>query len=115
MRGPMIQVQTLSIITVWFCSDASIDEGDLGGRPAKKIWVAPKVKTLTEEDLDKYTIFDVIMPLPGIDVAFPGGKLGDRYREFLTVDGLDPNNFQRKQKYGSIESLGRSVVDMTLH
>ena len=68
--------------------------------------MAPKVKTLTEGDLEKYTIFDVIMPLPGIDVAFPGGTLGDRYREFLTVDGLDPNNFHRKQKYASVKSLG---------
>lgn len=67
--------------------------------------MAPKVKTLTEEDLDKYTIFDVIMPLPGIDVAFPGGTLGGRYREFLTTDGLDPDNFHRKQRYGPVYTL----------
>lgn len=66
-----------------------------GGR---KPWVAPKVKTLAAEDLENYTIFDVIMPLPGIDVAFPGGSLGERYKEFLIADGLDPNNFVRKQK-----------------
>ena len=56
------------------------------------------MKTLTEEDIDKYSIFDVIMPLPGIDVAYPGGSLGERYREFLRLDGLDPENFHRKQK-----------------
>jgi tRNA pseudouridine13 synthase len=88
------------------CAHRSLDEEISGGRPTKKPWVAPKVKILTEEDLDKYTIFDVIMPLPGIDVAFPGGALGDRYREFLVVDSLDPSNFHRKQKYGSITSLG---------
>jgi len=87
-----------------------LDEAASGGRSAKKPWVAPKVKTLIEGDLDKHTIFDVIMPLPGIDVAFPGGTLGDRYREFLTADGLDPNNFHRKQKYGSIKSLREVVV-----
>lgn len=59
------------------------------------------MKTLTEEDLDKYTIFDVIMPLPGTDVSYPGGALGGRYREFLRLDGLDPDNFVRKQKYVS--------------
>ena len=48
--------------------------------------------------LDKYSIFDVIMPLPGKDVDFPGGALGERYREFLRRDGLDPENFVRKQK-----------------
>lgn len=67
-------------------------------RRSRKPYVAPKVKTLTEEDLDKYTIFDVIMPLPGTDVAYPGGQLGERYREFLRMDGLDPNNFVRRQK-----------------
>jgi tRNA pseudouridine13 synthase len=68
------------------------------GKKSKKPWVAPRVKTLTTDDIDKYTIFDVIMPLPGKDVAFPGGKLGEMYREFLQVDGLDPDNFVRKQK-----------------
>ena len=66
---------------------------------SRKPWQPAKVKTLTESDLDKYTIFDVIMPLPGRDVALPGGKLGERYREFLVADGLDPDNFERKQKY----------------
>jgi tRNA pseudouridine13 synthase len=56
------------------------------------------VRTLTEEDVDKYSIFDVVMPLPGNDVAFPGGALGKRYREYLIQDGLDPDNFQRLQK-----------------
>ena len=105
-----MQVQVLSVIVRRCCAHRSSDEEVPGRRPAKKTWVAPKVKTLTEEDLDKYTIFDVIMPLPGIDVAFPGGTLGDRYREFLTTDGLDPNNFHRKQRYRSIKSLGQSVA-----
>jgi tRNA pseudouridine13 synthase len=56
------------------------------------------VKTLAEEDIDKYSIFDVVMPLPGNDVAFPGGALGQKYREYLIRDGLDPDNFQRRQK-----------------
>lgn len=67
-------------------------------KKTRKPWVPPRVKTLTEEDLDKYTIFDVVMPLPGTDVAYPGGKLGERYREFLRLDGLDPENFVRKQR-----------------
>lgn len=59
---------------------------------------------MTEEDVDKYSIFDVIMPLPGRDVAYPGGALGERYREFLRTDGLDPDNFVRKQKCVSSSS-----------
>jgi tRNA pseudouridine13 synthase len=53
---------------------------------------------MTSDDVDKYTIFDVIMPLPGKDVAYPEGILGEKYCEFLRLDGLDPDNFVRKQK-----------------
>lgn len=43
-------------------------------------------------------MFDVIMPLPGTDVAYPGGELGELYKEFLRRDGLDPTDFRRRQK-----------------
>ena len=80
-------------------TDSTVDDVPQNtSRGGRKAWEPPKVKTLTTEDLDKYSILDVIMPLPGIDVAFPGGTLGERYKEFLRADGLDPNNFVRKQK-----------------
>lgn len=63
-----------------------------------KSFTSGKVKALTESDLADYTIFDVIMPLPGYDVAYPGGELGERYRAFLKADGLDPDNLVRNQK-----------------
>ena len=66
---------------------------------SRKAWESPNVKALSQEDLDKYTIFDVIMPLPGKDVDFPSGALGERYKEFLKADGLDPDNFVRKQRW----------------
>ena len=37
-----------------------------------------------------------LQSVPKVD--FPGGALGERYREFLRRDGLDPDNFVRKQK-----------------
>ncbi|KAJ4481683.1 pseudouridine synthase [Lentinula edodes] len=77
---------------------------------ARKPWSPPQVKTLTEEDLNKYTILDVIMPLPGTDVAYPGGQLGDRYREFLKIDSLDPDNFVRKQKDYTLSGSYRKIL-----
>ena len=38
------------------------------------------------------------MPLPGTDVDYPGGELGELYRKYLKLDGLDPDYFVRKQK-----------------
>jgi tRNA pseudouridine13 synthase len=57
-----------------------------------------KVKVLQDSDVDNYTIYDVLMPLPGTDVAYPGGELGELYKEFLKLDGLDPSDFSRKQR-----------------
>jgi len=74
------------------------EQPDRGGRRHKKPWEPPQVKALAADDVDKYSIFDVVMPLPGKDVAFPGGPLGDRYKEFLRRDGIDPENFHRKHK-----------------
>ncbi|KAG7096834.1 hypothetical protein E1B28_004243 [Marasmius oreades] len=78
----------------------------------RKPWTPPRIKTLTEEDFGNYTIFDVIMPLPGTDVAYPGGKLGERYREFLVMDGLDPDNFVRKQKDYTLGGSYRKVLHL---
>jgi tRNA pseudouridine13 synthase len=64
--------------------------------------------------LDKYTIFDVVMPLPGTDVAYPGGALGEKYKEYLRMDGLDPDNFVRKQKYGCIGSSSHALLNCLL-
>ncbi|KAF9008970.1 pseudouridine synthase [Cyathus striatus] len=81
-------------------------------RKSRKPYVAPRVKTLTEDDIDKYTVFDVIMPLPGTDVAYPGGKLGERYREFLRMDGLDPDNFVRKQRDYTLNGSYRAILHL---
>lgn len=79
-----------------FDSHRSAEKAKPEGR--RKPWQSPRVKVLTEADLVKYSIFDVIMPLPGTDVAYPGGDVGQRYRQYLKLDGLDPDNFVRKQK-----------------
>ncbi|QRW16173.1 pseudouridine synthase [Rhizoctonia solani] len=74
------------------------DIDDLGNGESEKRMesgkrTAPrKVKILAEEDLPHYSMFDIVMPLPGTDVA--GGELGNMYREFLKLDGLDPNDFK---------------------
>lgn len=57
------------------------------------------MKTLTQEDINsgRYTIFDVVLQLPGFVVGYPPGQLGVLYRSLMEADGLDPNNLHRKQ------------------
>lgn len=77
----------------------------------KKKFKPVAVKVLTEEDADKYSIFDVVMPLPGRDVAYPGGELGDMYKKFLETDGLDPMNLTRihNKEYSLLGSYRKMV------
>ena len=56
-----------------------------------------QVKCLTAEDVGQYSIFDVVMPTPGWDVVYPEA-LGDKYRELMKLDGLDPDDLRRPQK-----------------
>ncbi|PFH52814.1 hypothetical protein AMATHDRAFT_73940 [Amanita thiersii Skay4041] len=88
----------------------SWDQGSNSRKVARKPWTPPRVKTLAYEDLDKYNMFDVIMPLPGTDVAYPGGELGKKYREFLHMDALDPDNWVRKQREYTLNGSYRAVL-----
>ncbi|THV08431.1 tRNA pseudouridine synthase D [Dendrothele bispora CBS 962.96] len=81
-------------------------------KQSRKPWTPPRVKVLTEDDLDKYSIFDIIMPLPGTDVAYPGGALGARYRQFLEMDGLDPDNWVRKQRDYTLAGSYRKILHL---
>lgn len=82
------------------------NKGKKPQKGGKRPYVAPKIKVLSsEEDLNGYTIFDVIMPLPGRDVAYPGGQLGERYKEFLKLDGLDPDNLVHAQRCVAANAL----------
>jgi len=52
------------------------------------------------------------MPLPGTHVAYPGGPLGEKYREYLRLDGLDPDNFVRKQKEYTLAGSYRAMIHL---
>ncbi|KAH9077316.1 tRNA pseudouridine synthase D [Lactarius deliciosus] len=84
-------------------SGADVEELPTSRKSDKKPWQPPR-----------YSIFDVVMPLPGNDVAFPGGALGQKYREYLIQDGLDPDNFQRRQKKLSWSVLRYTDPDVPL-
>lgn len=55
---------------------------------------------ITQGDIDagKYTMADIILPMPGYAVVYPAGKLGVLYREIMESDRLDPDDMFRKQK-----------------
>lgn len=63
-----------------------------------------KVRALTAEDIasGKYTVNDVVLPMPGFAVTYPAGEIGEVYRRVIREDGVDPDNMWRKQKEYSL-------------
>ncbi|KAG0250484.1 multisubstrate pseudouridine synthase 7 [Mortierella polycephala] len=69
-----------------------------------------RAKVLTPEDVDKYTIYDVVLPLPGFDVVYPTHEIGAKYKELMAKDGLDPHQMTRGSKDYSLSGSYRCIL-----
>lgn len=59
-----------------------------------------EVKHVKKADIDSnsYTIFDVILPLPGHDVLYPANECAEWYKERLAQDDLSSEKLKQKNK-----------------
>ena len=84
--------------------DRAMTEGDYTrARPLSK----------EEAESGRWTIFDIVLPLPGWDVVYPLNEVGEFYKEFMGSEkggGLDPNNMRRKQKDFSLSGGYRKLL-----
>ena len=75
-----------------------MDESGKSWKPSNETSSSQEVKQLTEADLPNYTIHDVIMPLPGWNIDYPGGEIGELYSKILKADDLDAHKMRREQR-----------------
>jgi tRNA pseudouridine13 synthase len=73
-----------------------------------------RARALTAEEAasGQYSIFDVVLPLPGYDILYPANATTDFYKTFMSSErggGLDPLNMRRKQKDFSLSGSYRKV------
>ncbi|KAH9507458.1 multisubstrate pseudouridine synthase 7 [Bulinus truncatus] len=76
--------------------------------PSKLEQEIPLVVTL--DTLDKYSLLDVVLPLPGYDVIYPENEVKEWYKSTLEADGLDINKMKRPQKDYSLPGAYRHIV-----
>ncbi|KAL1903510.1 multisubstrate pseudouridine synthase 7 [Sporothrix stenoceras] len=60
-----------------------------------------------------YTIFDIVLPVPGFDVLYPDNDIGEFYSEFMgrpENGGLSPYNMRRSQKEFSLSGHYRKIM-----
>lgn len=69
----------------------------------------PPVRALTEDDIQsgRFSIHDVVMPLPGYDVEYPKHSAKVWYEDLLSADGLEINNMRHKVKDYSLSGTYR--------
>lgn len=71
-----------------------------------------KVKPLTESDIqsENYTIYDVILPLPGYDITYPDNIVNSWYEEFLEKYGLSSQSLKHNVKTYSMPGAYRKLL-----
>lgn len=76
-----------------------------------------KVHVVTAEDVaaKRFSIFDVVLPLPGFAITYPTGKVGECYKEIMRADRLDPDDMYRKQKEYSLGGAYRKILHLPTH
>lgn len=58
-------------------------------RTMTKRVVKQEVLTLTAKNVGKYTMEDVVLPVPGHAISYPENVVGDAYRKMMATDGVD--------------------------
>lgn len=72
-----------------------------------------RARALTKEEAESglYSIFDLVLPLPGFDVVYPKNASGGAfYTQVMGKDGLDPFDMRRGQKDFSLSGSYRKIV-----
>ena len=88
--GGSLEVRVGDLVLV---EDLSSEKGG-GGTSGLK---GKSVKVVDEQDLkeSKYSITDVVLPLAGSKIIYPGGSCGDLFDELLKKDGIGKDVFKR--------------------
>jgi len=97
------------------------DAGEVIVRPAADDSAAAladqfeRARPLSREEAESgsYSIFDIVLPLPGFDVVYSSNAIGDYYKEFMASEaggGLNPHDMRRSWRDISLSGSYRKVM-----
>jgi len=65
---------------------------------------------VTEQNIHKYTIIDVHLPLPGHSIKYPKHSIHDYLTQLMALDLLDPSDMKRNQRLFSLPGGYRPLL-----
>lgn len=87
-----------------------IEEYGLKVVPGDLVLKGATAVVVEENEVDNYSIHDVVMPLPGFDVIYPKHKVAAAYEEMLANDKLDIKNMRHRVKDYSLAGAYRKIL-----
>ncbi|PCG96781.1 Pseudouridine synthase, TruD [Penicillium occitanis (nom. inval.)] len=77
------------------------------------VFIRARPLSADEAASGKYTIFDIVLPLPGYDVVYPANQMTEFYKTCMASErggGLDPFDMRRKWKDVSLSGSYRKLL-----
>ncbi|KAJ5625236.1 hypothetical protein N7510_001545 [Penicillium lagena] len=90
-----------------------VPEGENSAFAAEDMFTRARALTADEAASGEYSIFDVVLPLPGFDIIYPPNQLTDFYRRFMGSEQgghLDPLDMRRSWRDISLSGSYRKVL-----
>jgi len=87
-----------------------VDEKNEDESPGPIQRTKKKVMLLDENNLKDFTIYDVVLPLPGFDILYPAHEAAEWYTELLQADGLADSGFKQSVKSYNLAGDYREIM-----
>ncbi|KAL1985821.1 hypothetical protein VTN96DRAFT_7313 [Rasamsonia emersonii] len=127
LYGDKVVEGDLVIINEHKDSDVSEEHGDVdadgevivvpqaedSANKAEDVFTRARPLSAEEAASGKYTIFDIVLPLPGFDVVYPANEMTEFYKRFMGSEQgghLDPFDMRRKWKDVSLSGSYRKLL-----
>nr|XP_002741613.2 PREDICTED: pseudouridylate synthase 7 homolog [Saccoglossus kowalevskii] len=67
-------------------------------------------KYLTQDNINDYSIYDIVLPLPGYDITYPHNEVADWYKEMLMKDNIHIDGLKHKVRDYSLTGNYRKII-----